>query len=57
MTRSQIYIEFIELRNISIKGKGETNDKQDKLGDQPIHIGSVDISIGDRETDTGQGVS
>jgi len=27
MTRSQIYIEFIELQNISIKDKGETNDK------------------------------
>jgi hypothetical protein len=57
MTRSQIYIEFIELLNISIKDKGETNDKQDKLGDQPIHIGSVDLPIGGGETDTGQGVS
>jgi hypothetical protein len=57
MTRSQIYIEFIELLNISIKDKGETNDKQDKLGYQLIHIGSVDLPIGGSETDTGQGVS
>jgi hypothetical protein len=52
MTRSQIYIEFIEWQNISIIDKGEQNDKQDKHGDQPIHIGSVDIPIGDSEGDT-----
>ena len=57
MTRSQIYTEFIELQNTSIKDKGETNDKQDKPGDQPEHFGSVDLPIGGSETDTGQGVS
>jgi len=45
------------LLNISIKDKGETNDKQDKLGDQSIHFGSVDLPIGGSEADTGQGVS
>ena len=31
------YIEFIEWPNISIKDKGETNDRQDKLGYQYEH--------------------
>jgi hypothetical protein len=33
------------------------NDEQDKLGDQPKHIGSVDLPIGGSENDTGQSVS
>ena len=51
------YTEFIELQNISIKDKGETNDKQDKLGDQSKHFGLVDLPISVCEAVAGQSVS
>ena len=51
------YIEFIELPNISIKDKGDINDKQDKPGDQPIHIGIVDLPSRICEAVAGQSVS